>query len=92
MTGTTVEEHYRRYDLVLHLESAAVRAAEGYVRWPEAHRPESIEQAVRLDFLLGGLWSNHPRYVRIEGTQDVESKLSEALDVVRGLVNSVRSG
>jgi hypothetical protein len=83
MTGTTLEDHYRRYDLVIHLESAAVRVPEGYARYPQAHRPEEIEQAARLDQLLGELWCRHPRYVKIEGTVDVEEKLSEGMSIIR---------
>ena len=52
MTGTTLDEHYRRYDLVIHLESAGVRVPEAYVRYPHAHRPEDVGQAARLDHLL----------------------------------------
>jgi hypothetical protein len=83
MTGTTLEDHYRRYDLVIHLESTAVRVPEAYVRYPNAHRPEDVEQAAHLDRLLGELWSGHPQYVKIEGTLNVEEKLLKAVELVR---------
>ena len=83
MTGTTLDEHYRRYDLVVHLESAAVRVPEAYVRYPHAHRPEDVEQAARLDQLLSELWCGHPKYVKIEGTVGVEEKLLRAVELVR---------
>ena len=88
MTSTTVEEHYRRYDLVLHLESAAARVPEAYLRYPQAHRPESIAQAARLDELLGDLWSQHPRYFKIEGTPDIETKLIRALQLLRDFITA----
>ena len=37
-TGTTLEMHYQRYAVVLHLVTAADGAAEYYKRWPDAHR------------------------------------------------------
>jgi hypothetical protein len=83
MTGTTLEDHYRRYDLVIHLESAAVRVPEAYVRFPHARRPEDIQQSARLDDLLGELWSSHTKYVKIEGMVDVEEKLLKAVELVR---------
>ena len=83
VTGTTLEDHYRRYDLVIHMESAAVRVPEAYLRYPHAHRPEDVKQAAWLDHLLGGLWCGHPRYVKIEGTRDVEKKLLKAVELVR---------
>jgi hypothetical protein len=83
MTGTTLEYHYRRYDLVLHLESAAVRVPEAYRRWPLSHRPEEVAQAARLDELLGDLWSGHPHYVHIAGTLCFEDKMTAALTWIR---------
>jgi predicted ATPase len=83
MTGTTLEDHYRRYDLVIHMESAAVRVPEEYVRYPHAHRPEDVQQAAQLDHLLGELWCGHPNYVKIEGTKGVQEKLVKAVEVVR---------
>ncbi len=59
MTGTTIEDHYKRYDMVIHLETAALRVPEHYIRYPDAHRPEDIDQAIFLDNLLGELWENH---------------------------------
>jgi hypothetical protein len=83
MTGTTLEDHYRRYDLVLHLESAAVRVPDAYIHYPQAHRPEDVEQAVRLDRLLGELWGGHPGYVRIDAMPDFEAKLCSGIERVR---------
>ena len=40
-TGTCREEHYARYQAVIHLVTAADGAAEHYVRWPQAHRPHA---------------------------------------------------
>ena len=88
MTGTTLEDHYRRYDLVIHMESAAVRIPDAYVQYPAAHRPESIAQAAQLDGYLGELWCNHPNYIKIEGMPDIEEKLSQAISVIGELVVS----
>ncbi|HUT89394.1 MAG TPA: AAA family ATPase [Thermoguttaceae bacterium] len=88
MTGTTREDHYRRYDLVIHLESAAVRVPEAYLRYPLAHRPEQTAEAARLDQCLGELWSGHPHYVKIDGTDDLAEKLSRGLALVRQLLAS----
>jgi hypothetical protein len=65
-TGTTRAEHYARYAAVIHLVTAADGAAAHYRRWPEAHRPETPEDAIRLDRLLERVWSGHPHYHRID--------------------------
>ena len=64
--GTTRQDHYRRYAAVIHLVTAADGAEQSYQRWPESHRPETIEQAIRIDCLLQQAWEGHPRYFRID--------------------------
>jgi nicotinamide riboside kinase len=86
MTRTTLEDHYRRYALVLHMESAAVRVPEAYARWPHSHRPEDVAQAARLDTLLGESWCRHPNYVKLEGASGFEGKLRCGVEVVLGLL------
>ncbi|AUB81598.1 hypothetical protein [Candidatus Thiodictyon syntrophicum] len=85
MTGTSLADHYRRYALVIHLESAAVRVPHAYLRYPLAHRPEDLDQARQLDLLLGDLWQGHPNYVKLPGTADIEDKLAAAMSLMTGL-------
>lgn len=82
-TGTSRDEHYRRYTAVVHLVTAADGAEAHYRRWPETHRPESIAQAVHLDRLLQKVWRGHPRYVRIDNAgQDWAGKSQAARRVL----------
>ena len=90
MTVTTLEDHYRRYDMVIHMESAAVRVPEAYLRHPAAHRPEDVAQAALLDRYLAELWGGHPRYVKIEGMPDFEEKMARGMGVIRGFVGAMR--
>lgn len=64
-TETTREEHLQRYSAVIHLVTTADGAQEHYTRWPDAHRPEQVEDAIRLDGLLHQVWRDHPNYNRI---------------------------
>lgn len=68
LTATTREGHYRRYAAVIHLVTAAEGAAHAYRRYPEAHRPETPEEAIRLDHLLRQAWGAHPRCVLLENS------------------------
>jgi hypothetical protein len=65
-TQTTREAHHIRYTAVIHLVTAAEGAAEHYTTWPEAHRPEQVEDAIRLDGLLHRVWRDHPCYHRVD--------------------------
>ncbi len=94
-----MEEHYRRYEAVIHLVTAADGASLHYTRWPEAHRPEGIEDAVRLDGLLHYVWRDHPQYHRLDNEgRDWASKSQAAREILAGVThagnrgNSPRSG
>jgi len=88
-TGTKREDHYQRYSAVIHLVTAADGAEEHYASWPEAHRPEQIEDAIRLDALLHQVWRDHPRYYRLGNKgRDWAAKSEKARDVLSGLLTS----
>jgi hypothetical protein len=65
-TKMSREEHYRRYLGVIHLQTAAIGAEGCYRPWPDAHRPETIEQAAEIDWLCDCAWNEHLRYVLVE--------------------------
>ena len=81
--GLTLQEHYRRYHLVLHLVTSADGVPERYTRWPASHRPEDAQQAMDLDRLLGDIWNKHPKYYRIDNrNRDWPAKAAEAKAVL----------
>lgn len=83
-TGTTWQGHLQRYTAVIHLVTAADGAEAYYQRWPKAHRPETAADAVRLDSLLGQVWSRHPCYFRIDNTdKDWSQKAETAIQALQ---------
>jgi hypothetical protein len=89
-TAMSRNKHYRRYFGVIHLQTAAIGAEAHYRRWPDAHRPETIAQAVEIDHLCNQVWRRHPRYVLIENiNRDWVDKARDARDVLtRWLVST----
>ncbi len=86
-TGMSRPEHYQRYAAVIHLVTAADGALPAYRRWPEAHRPETPEQAIRLDGLLQDAWQGHPQYYRIDNQGKAwDAKMAEACAALRGFL------
>ena len=86
-TNTTLEGHYQRYAGVIHLVTSADGVPSAYTRWPEAHRPEETEQAIRLDRYLHDIWCGHPRYYRIDNNgRDWPAKSREAQAILRRIV------
>jgi len=82
-TGMSREEHYRRYWGVIHLQTAAIGAEGCYRRWPDAHRPETIEQAAEIDRLCARAWSGHQRYVLVDNFgKDWPTKVCVALETL----------
>lgn len=83
-TSTKRQMHYDRYSAVIHLVTAACGAASHYRRWPQAHRPEQPEDAIRLDRLLEEVWAEHPGYVKIDNVdKDWPAKAALARDTLR---------
>jgi hypothetical protein len=90
-TATSRAEQFRRYDGVIHLQTAAVGAPEHYRRWPDARRPEAPEEAAEIDRLCARAWEGHPRYVRIENAgRDWPNKARAARDVLAAWLTSLR--
>jgi hypothetical protein len=86
-TGTTIQDHYRRYTAVLHLVTAADGADQAYVRWPDAHRPEVADEAIRIDRWLHEAWCGHPCYFRLSNERrDWETKSREARRILMDFV------
>ncbi len=84
LTFTTRAEQYARYVGVIHLQTAAIEAEPFYLRYPDAHRPETIEQAAETDRLCVHAWNQHPRFVMIENRgRDWEDKSRAAQDALR---------
>lgn len=94
LSGTGREEHFRRYTGVLHLQTAAIGAAAHYRRWPDAHRPETAEQAAEIDRLCMRAWGGHPRYCLLDNAgRDWVDKATAARTILeRWLADPVREG
>jgi hypothetical protein len=89
-TGTKREEHYQRYTAVIHLVTAADGATTHYAKWPDAHRPEQIEDAIRLDGLLHQVWRDHPHYYRVDNEgRDWAAKLEAARAILSDLLSPI---
>jgi hypothetical protein len=81
--GTRRQDLYDRYTAIVHLVTAADGAVAHYTRWPDSHRPEQIEDAIRLDRLLHQVWRDHPCHHRIDNEgRDWEAKAQAALTVL----------
>jgi hypothetical protein len=86
-TKTNREDHFRRYAAVIHLVTAADGVPWEYTRWPEAHRPEEAEEAIRLDRWLRQAWSGHPHYFRLDNEGlDWSAKSRDARDILSTLL------
>jgi hypothetical protein len=88
-TGACLEEHYQRYTAVIHLVTAADGASAYYTRWPQAHRPEEIDDALRIDQLLHHAWRDHPAYYRLDNQgRDWEAKSRAARAILVDVLNT----
>lgn len=75
-TETSRADHFRRYAGVIHLQTAAIGADAHYRRWPDAHRPETLEQAAETDRLCAHAWSEHPHYILIDNANCADREIA----------------
>lgn len=92
LTKMNRQEHFQRYHGVIHLQTAAIGAVEHYRQWPDAHRPETIEQAAETDQLCISAWARHPRYTLIDnGGRDWQVKAIFARDILNRWIDQLHS-
>ncbi len=69
-----------RYDLVIHLDSAANGAEEHYVNDSERH--ETPAEARALDEATFLAWSGHPNHARIDNSTSFAGKIERAISTI----------
>jgi predicted ATPase len=72
-----------RYDAVVFLESAARGGLA--IDAGNATRTEQLREAARLDALLYDLWSPHPEFLFVGHTPEFETKVENAMVILRAL-------
>lgn len=77
--GTTREKELARYAAVIQLRPPDLR--HGYTTM--IHRPESAEEAARIDAKITHAWGGHPHHTIIESEADFLIKLEQALLLIR---------
>lgn len=79
------QEFLSRYDMVLHLVTAADGAEKYYTTANNNARRESAEQARALDQKVKDCWRNHKRHSVIDNSTDFMGKLNRATSAVLDL-------
>lgn len=78
----TDDDVLKRYDMVLHMVTAANGAAEAYTLSNNAARYEGVEDAIRVDNMILKGWENHPNRVIIGNETDFEPKIKRAIQAI----------
>lgn len=83
--GTTLEQEYRRYTMVVQLGTAAALGDDYYVR--DDIRNESASDALVIEAALRRVWENHPGYRFIPALEQINEKYSRFIELVVGSIN-----
>jgi predicted ATPase len=78
--GTTLKAEYRRYTAVIQLGTAAVLGDEYYRK--DSIRTESIAEAVHIEEAIKRVWRDHPNYVFVPASPDLEQKFDRSHGLV----------
>lgn len=81
--GITEKEILDRYDIVLHMTTAAKGKEEAYTTANNGARIETVEQAREVDDKTLGAWYNHPNRYIFENDCDFDEKLDRVKTVIR---------
>jgi hypothetical protein len=87
----TEEELMRRYDMVVHLVTAADGAEAFYTGANNAARHETAEQARALDTRTFGCWKGHPQLFRVENKpveRSFDVKIADTLAALESYISS----
>lgn len=82
--GSTERDELERYDAVLFFETAAVGGIS--IEGGNPIRTESMEEALRIDARLRGLWSAHPRFVLVPHHPSFVQKIVHGLAALEAIV------
>ena len=81
-----------RYDMVIHLVTAASGAEEFYTLDNNAARSESAEQAIEVDRKIQAEWMGNPNFVLIDNKiKGFAKKIDRVIDLVSGLTGEKTS-
>jgi CYTH domain-containing protein/predicted ATPase len=86
--GIDMFEARDRYDVVVHMVSAADGAEEFYTTENNAARTETVEQARAMDPLTRGAWHGHEHLKVIDNSTDFEAKIAR---VRREVLNALQA-
>ena len=80
--GMTLDDINPRYDMVVHLVTAAKGKEEAYTYTNNAARYETIEEARAMDDMALRSWETHPNRVIIGNENEFEVKMAKAIQSV----------
>lgn len=78
-----------RYDMVIHLVTAAIGAEEFYTLENNAARFESIEEAAAVDRRIQSEWMSHPNFIIVDNSKGgFQKKIERVLNAVSNLTGA----
>jgi len=83
--NTTEEKLMGRYDVVIHMVTAAIDAECHYEFGEGSNNPDRYhnrEEAIEADLIGRGIYKDHPNFVVIDNSTDFEEKVSRVQDEV----------
>ncbi len=78
----TEEEARNKYDMVIHMVTAAKGAEEAYTLSNNAARYEGIEEARHVDDTILESWKDHPNRIIIGNDYDFETKIRKSIQAI----------
>ncbi len=81
--GTTIDAEYRRYTGVVQLQTSAALGPDAYQN--DTVRQENATEAMEIERYTTRAWQDHPEYIFIPASHDLEKKYAEFLAAMKKL-------
>ena len=82
------EDLLDRYDMVIHLVTAADGKSEAYTLNNNSTRTEGIEEAIKLDKKTMNAWIRHPNLKIIDNEESFNTKIDNVMQKIYELLNN----
>ena len=84
--GKSAQDLARRYDLVVHLTSAALEAPAAYTISNNDARNETLDEAIAQEYRTREAWATHPNRIIVTSSEGFQAKLDQAIAAIERAV------
>lgn len=84
--GFTLEEIYKRYNMVIHLESQAVCNPKNYNNQSNKYRFSTLKEATKDEIYLRNIWKRHSDWQFVSGKEGKDCTINAVIKIIEKII------